>query len=377
MDAVIEKIDQFRFISQTHTTVRQLIICSKILKIIGKKHLPLNFLQLNLVNWSKEMEANSPAYKKCRGKITDGGKQTTSFKHYIKLLQALGLLVNVNSIVSLTRSASILLTYLPDKNDYAFRLTSGETLFYFYFIMREDADVIISVLQELSGFNDNINQKDLLNELLSSSDGSFENRLVQKQNLSSGLVKSFVGEKVRKISFEWRKKEVYAEHIFVPRFEWLNQLGVISILSNAQTFYRLQSSALDLINAIPVFKGTDFKDVNEDWFEQKFMYSYSLIQAGDIHYKFYSDRRPTDIDNAIGEGLFNAFNQLGAQASLRMPLLATELFVIFGLAIERNIIIEISELYNILENGFNYNSKVFLAKKSARLSESYITISHL
>src|ERR1700744_5717621 len=167
MSEVLDKIDQFRFISQTHTTVRQLIICSRIIKLIGNKHLPLDFLQLNLINWSEYQETHSIAYTKSRGKITDKGKPTTSFRHYIKLVQELGLLANLNSILSLTRTASILISYIPEKVNFDFKLTQSEILFFCFFILKEDADAIITILQELKKVGDDkINQKDLLSRFL-------------------------------------------------------------------------------------------------------------------------------------------------------------------------------------------------------------------
>lgn len=374
----IDKIDSLKFLGQTHTTVRQLIILSRIIKLIAFRQLPLDLININLTKWSREYEVSSPNYVIARGKITEKGKPTTAFPHYIKLLQDFKLLSNVGSIVTLNRTASVLSYFLPQQVNKEFSLTTNERLVYFYFLLKEDADIIITILCELKNNTGIIiNQKQLLERLMNETDGSFLKRLSLKQSFSSDQVKSIVGEKLRKITYEWKKKEVYAEHIFVPRFEWLQQLGLVKISTNKSTSYKLTSNGFLLLENIPFYKETSFQDITENWLENNLMKVFSSFNFDEKEYTYYDVHNPLKSFNLIGTLMNDAFHNSGTISSSRIPLVTTALFVVFSSFLKHKLILEISQFYAILDKGFEFESKTYLLRKSARLSESYIIISHL
>ena len=101
-------VDGFRFVSNLNTTVRYLNIISQIIRFIGQKQLPKQILKSTLIEWSRQQEQESIAYKKHHGKITENGKPTSAFEHYLDFSSSLGLIIYHGDLLRLSRLGVLL-----------------------------------------------------------------------------------------------------------------------------------------------------------------------------------------------------------------------------------------------------------------------------
>ena len=258
-------VDGFRFINSLHTTVRQLSICSEIIRKLSEKHLPKEILAKLLLNWSAERENIDPEYRNNKGKLTEKGLKTTAFSNYLELTDSLKLTTHLNDIYSCSRISYILLHFIKDKKDYHFSIP--EKLFFLYQLLIVDADGILYIIDQLkTGKN---NQKQLL---ISFKDG-FNKRLLAKQNSASAVVKNAISERYRTINFIWKKPESYAEHLLIPRCEWLKTIGILKIDKiGSNTVYSLSEHGLKFLSQLPIIPTYNIIDITEKWVTHSFWY---------------------------------------------------------------------------------------------------------
>jgi hypothetical protein len=60
-------------------------------------------------------------------------------------------------------------------------------------------------------------------------------------------------------------------------------------------------------------------------------------------------------------------------SSFRIPVFDALFFICIEVMLNRNIIINFSDIFEMLKNGFSFNGKEYLLKETGRLNESYIT----
>jgi hypothetical protein len=364
-------IDGFRFIENLQTTARQLIVCSEIIKQLNNKQLPQKVLEQLLVKWSSNEELKNIIYRNSKGKVTNGGKKTAALRYYFALSESLGLTKGFNNVYMNTNISYTLLYFLTsEQNDYSDLLQLYEKLFYCYQLLNIDADGIILLMGQLTD-SDGKTQKTLQVEFKD----ALSQRLIVKGELASTNVKYIINNKFRAINYVWRSPEIYAEHIIAPRYEWLASLGLVCIKREKKfTYYSLSDKGWMFYKSIPnIGENGSFKDISERWLSNFFFTLMNNVfdSKERVRYNSLSE----DIkDLELGKSLERAGKAVKSSISSRLPLLNTYLFICIDLFVNRNTVIDFSEIFEKLKVGFNYNAKSYSPKVTGRANESYITI---
>ncbi len=366
MDILKENIvvDGFRFIGTLHTVARQLFICSKVLQTIGNRQLPKELLTELMIKWSKEEEFKNEVYKFSKGKLTENGEKTTALKYYIDLCTSLKLVFNINNFYSCSRLSHILIHFLKKRNNENNQL--AEKLFFFFQIMIVDADGILYVTQQLS------HQPKTQIDLQRNFKDNFNERLIAKQAIANPIVRKEISEKYRVINFIWKKPEKYAEHLLIPRCEWLSSLGIMKIEKQGNfTQYSITEKGRLFLNQIPVISNSGIIDINEIWINRRLFFALGIIFENPDN-KLFKDLNINEKEVLMGSSLENAINVIKTSNSFKFPLFDTALFVCIELFCHKNIVINISEVYELLEKGLTYQSRIYSLKLGGRINESYV-----
>ena len=361
----ISKVDGFRFLNHLHTTARQLRICSQItLELNNSQKLRIS-LRDSLINWSLKKEENNIQYLNSKGKLTNKKKTTTAFEHYLDLCKSLGLINDFNGLFANSRLSYILIHFLS-KRDFDFELGQAEKYFYLYLLLMNDADGLFLVLNMLA--KEENNQQSLQNIFRE----SLNDRLIIKSNLSSNYVKATINEKYRSINYIWRKPEKYAEHLLIPRCEWLNQLGLVSIEKlKGSTFYSISGKGNTMLDLLPRLINTDLVDMDEDWMLDNIFTIFPKVYPEDFSCKvdYYGDQFIT----YLGQSIEKAIGVVKSSNLFRIPFFDSLLFVCLDMLVVNNIVVNFSDINKLLTNGLTFNGRLYLMKTFGRVNESYIT----
>lgn len=359
------QVDGFRFIDHLHTTTRQLIICTRLIETLGSKQLPSQLLGDLLVAWSITEEKENQNYRMSRGKLSENGKKTTAFKHYLSLCTSLKLVVELNNFCSNARISHLLIYFLRNNGGQNFGISDAETLFYFVQLFRIDADGLLLVLNLLSAHK-SINQK----ELQYNFKGYYNNRLAAKLEKAPPLAKSKINEKYRNLNYVWQNPEKYSEHILIPRCEWLATLGLVKIEKiGSFTTYHLSSTGEAFKDNLPVIGGSVL-DISEEWIRNFIFTSANRIIPGKRI--FYRDLNIAKQEELLGETIDKATEVVKSSGGMRIPLFDALLFISMELFLHNHIVIEFNEITIALKKGVIFDKKVFYLKGEARINEGYI-----
>ena len=362
----IIKVDGFRFIENLNTTTRQLIICSQIVKAIGNKQLPKEFLEKKLLNWSLNIEKNEE-YKNQKGKITENNKKTSALPHYFELSKSIGLISNINQIYSITRLSHIMIHFMDNESN-NLKLTLFEKIFYLFLLIKNDADGFLFLLDSLN--KTEYNQKDLKENFQS----KFNERLQFKNDSAENITRNLISEKFRVINFIWKKPEVYAEHFLIPRCEWLNSLGLININHiNNKTIYSLSSIGIEFYKIIPFINiESQIKDINEDFITNIFFTIINKIYFQNSNENFDKLSHDKKI-NLLGEAIDKSLTIIKSSSSFRIPMFDAMLYISIDFILNKNIVINFKDIFDLLKIGVSYKNKEYILKDNGRINESYIT----
>lgn len=358
--------DGFRFLGNLHTTSRQLFIVSQFILKVSNKQLPKAVLQDVMIKWSFELERTDANYRNSKGKLTEENRPTSAFNHYLQLCQSLGLINALNGNYNLSRIAHILLALLSDSPK-SNSLEIGEKIFYIFQLFRFDADGILLVLGMLNGVEKTqmIIQEKFKEE--------FNIRLLAKQNSASGSTKMLINEKYRTLNFIWKKPTKYAEHILIPRCEWLSSLGFINIAkAGSSTIYSLSEVGQLFYKQLPFLANTFTKDINEYWMTN-YLFNLMHITFPASHRISINDMHEVEANLKLGEALSKAILAVKSSNAFRIPLVDALLYICTKLFLTENIIINFSDIIEKLANGFIYSGKQYMVINTGRLNESYIT----
>lgn len=359
-------VDGFRFIGGLHTVARQLSICTEIVRTIGNRQLPKELLGKIMTRWSEEKELKDEVYQKSKGKLTEKGKRTSAFTHYLDLCSSLNLVTNINSFYSCSRVSHILIHFLNKRENENFQLE--EKLFYFFQLMFTDADGVLFIIQQL--YDNPKNQIDLQRQFKD----RFNERLIAKQDNANPIIKKTISEKYRVINFIWKKPEKYSEHFLIPRCEWLSTLDIIKInKQGSSTQYCLTEKGEVFFNQIHIKLNSGIIDITNNWLYEEMFSAFGKIYSNSNH-KFFGDMNKEDKESTLGSSMENALNVVKSSSPFRLPLLDTFLFVCIDLFCNDNIIINISDVFSNLERELSYQSRIYSLKSEGRINEGYVII---
>jgi hypothetical protein len=373
MNNLIDTVDDFRFIGGLHTTARLLPICSGILRLIGTKQIPVELLKRLAIEWSTELERRDPHYSVRKGKLTDTknniARATSAFEHYFQLLQSYRLINRTGNIVSTTRTGSLLNLFSGEDSN-TLHLNPKEKVFYVLYILNIDADALILSLSIIADYPEGVSQK----KVLSLFKEFLLDRITGKRDYANTQATEKIREWYLKITRDWVKPEVYAEHLLVPRFEWMSDLGFVTISKQgSHTNYKLTTQGHEFYFALPIIEKYNLRDINESWYRGEIVTATSKLLSLSDNLSFH-DLPEIEKNSKLGEQVEIAFRLIDTSGALRVSLFPAFLYIAINLLIDKKIVIEFSTFVDFLKTPLSYNSKKYGVKESGRVTESYLTI---
>lgn len=373
----ISIVDDFRFIGSLHTTARILPVCSLIIKIVNTTQLPLEIIKRRVIDWSIKIEGRDTSYSKRKGKLTvldkKSNKLTSSsaFEHYIDLLISLGLLHKSGNIVTVTRIGTIL-NSLCNQSLETVELSPKEKLFYSNILFTLDGDALLMLMEMLNESDNGESQKSILINFKN----SFSLRINAKQISANTQTLSKIREWYLKINQSWTKPEIYAEHLLVPRLEWLQELDIIFISKNgSKTMYVLNTKGKIFYESFPYLLDTKVRDLNVNWCERNFSNAsanllMSLNSKELIKFPILSESEKKSL---IGELLIDAFKVIDTSGAQRISLYPAFLYITVNIAVDNDVILELADFIDFFKVPIFFNNKKYYINQSSRITESYIT----
>lgn len=362
------KVDDFLFIDNLQTTVRQLSVFSQIIIALNNKQLPKKVLEQLLITWSISEEKINNIYNKGKGKITQNGRKTAALGYYLQISTFLGLTTRFNDVYMNTKMSQTFLYFLNQKDNKSADLGLGEKLFFLFKLFSSDADGIILCLSMLN--NGKEKKQRVLQEEFKE---GMNQRLLSKMDLAKSIVKNKIANKYRTINFTWKNANSYAEHIIAPRLEWLFSLGLVKINRiNKDTLYSLTENGMKLYNLLPNLRSAGIKDFNQEWLYSKYFNDVAEVYNVSNSRNFF-DLKIESQQKELGESLERALKAVKSSLSFKLPIIEAYLFISLDLLLNAGIVINFIDIEEKLKRDFSYNSKQYLLKIAGRQNEGYIT----
>lgn len=365
----IKHVDGFRFISRLNTQVRTLATISQIVKILGTKSLPKQFLREALQKWSLREEKISIEYNSHRGKITNDGKPTTAFNHYLDFSVSQEVIIVQNHIISNSHLGRLLSKFANENKEIESQLNDTEKFFYFINLFHHDADALLLTLELLQSFGTPVPQERLL-EIF---EEQLKHRLLLKQKYAYEQLQATIYSKYQEIEYTWKNSKSYAKHIIPPRLEWLKDLGILA-QTKGKSWYQLTESGKKFYNSLPVMNDSTKRDLTERWFKKTAMTSFAPVVLSNGSLIFWHELNPKQQHKFLIPVLKDAFRLFDIESIRRVSLYPALLLMSISLASQNNIIAEFQDIEERLKQGVTVDNKIFSARPSARMNEGYITL---
>lgn len=256
----------YRALEATHTKTRRLAYITAMVTMLGRSSLPERLLLAKMLRWSQEHQENLANYWVQTGAITSTRRNSAGAR-YLDLARRLGIVASISGECRLTR-IGLTLFALTGKSDTAnpFFLTSVERLFYSYLLLREDADVLLTLLH---GLHERPGSS--LASLQKSYQQDFTGRLALKGRVvEDEQLKQQLLERRLEIETGWKNPEKYAEHIVPPRLNWLLDLGVLDAVSFQRNRYYLTDAGITFASRFLQLGQDALYDVSEAWLSKDF-----------------------------------------------------------------------------------------------------------
>ena len=364
-------VDGLRLIESLHTTARQLLVCSQIVKLLSNIQLPAALLNKLLCKWSLEEEISNKFYRNSKGKITDNGIATTAFTHYLDLCDSLGLISDLNGFYSNTRLGHLFLHFFSNEKSGNGSIGLSEKVIYSFQLLNIDADGILLVMDLLSEGTTPKTQNGLLQRFKE----KLNNRLTAKKENALHSIKELISEKYRTVNFVWKHAEKYAEHILIPRCEWLASLGWVFIeKKGSSTIYSLTATGTNIYRSTEQILGTyEIKDINQNWLFSKTFGVFNMTFPNDKRTDF-SSLGQDQKNKMIGSSLTSALKIVKTSNSFRIPLFDALLYICLEHFIGLRVVTELLDVLEIIKKGIIFDNRQFLVKEEGRINESYISM---
>ena len=255
---------QYRAIEGTNTKTRRLAYFTAILLALRQNSLSEQVLLNRVIAWSQDHQADLYSYYAPTGEITSTRRNSASI-HYLEVAAKAKLLVPLAGMYRITRIGSVLTALMRtyQLNPNPFFLTSVEKLFYVYCLLKTDADLLLTIIDNL------LERREMSLAILQQTfKESFLKRLDNKLlSTQDAALREQLRDRKIKVQEEWKKPERYAEHIIPPRLNWLLDLGFLEAVPFRQHHFEFIDGGRQFLSSLPRFGEFCFCDVTDQWLD--------------------------------------------------------------------------------------------------------------
>lgn len=358
---------QYRALEGTNTKTRRLAYLTTVVSCLRRESLSLQRLLTVLGNWNKDHSNSLQHYYIQTGELTFT-KQHSAISHYLDLAVKLGIVTSLAGVYRNTRTGLVLGTLVEQSRATSnpFFLTTAERLFYAYLILKNDADILLTIVGRIS------KQPDItLSELQDDFQNDFLDRLERKVKLCRDeLVRRQLLDRISQVNREWKNPKKYAEHIVPPRLNWLLDLLLLDVEKFKKHQYSFSEGGQLLFSALAT--SHDLSDVTDDWVDADFWKLAAKIfnkRKSWITWQRMSDPKRRDVLGGLLSDTFKTFRYTFVpKVSASQALL----YLSIRLIIDHGILGSPACLSSWLASSQVLNGRVYELRYSARENESYL-----
>jgi hypothetical protein len=342
-------------IIQTNTKTRRLGYLNLIINLFeNSTYFPVSYLEKKIENISSYYNEDLLDYG-VSNKGDDKGliKRTrngSSSKPYVRLLEELNLLTQINNSYILTKQSKVYFHLSKDLKKIGgvkniFKLKELDKLFFLRQILISDTLyiwAIIDIMFIIQKPTDTMSIKKLFVNYVKN-----DLNIIQ-HNSNNNLTKKKILELKKRIS-SWEKPIVYLEHIIEPRINWLLDLGIVVLNNDTKSKrYVLTKTGVNLFYKLSsIFERNRSKElILTSYFEQNYFEIFNSI------FELNSSKEILD-ELKIEKYLLEAFIIFKTNAPNRIAASQGIDYVCFKSFLEDRLIIESKELRNHLQETNN------------------------
>jgi len=366
-------VDSLRIITNTNTQGRVLPVLSQIMLLLGQSALPEEILKSRLVEWSIALEQSSDWYRNHHGKITDQSrtgnpKATNAFESYITLLEKLHLISRTNRSLQNTKYGFVFCK-LSQYNQAIDVFPAYEKVFFTWYLFSYDADFLLLILDAIS--QKEAEQKSLTEiELRKNFNELLKVRLGYKIKNSTESARFQNENRYRQAELQSKQEiEGLHKHLLPPRLAWLRDLGSINTGRFLERTYRGKNWHETLPMLAP-----GIREINADWMHSYFFKSFAPLFQTFQNSQLLLNLSEKEQAAKVIEGLAIIWKDFDDDGAMRVPYQSTFLFIIFYLLQKYQIVADFVDLEQIFQTDIVIGNQQYGLRKTARTTESYITL---
>lgn len=359
-----------RTVTKGNTQVRRLGYLTAICKLLPSSTPTVDSVIKNFADWAAAHQKHLKEYARERdGQGAVNPRHQSGPKRYLEVADGLQFVARTGGKIVLSRFGELLRTLAFLKNaKNPFFLSHAELLFYSYWLLLNDADFLLLVMDAASQGQD-LQLGDL--------QAQFRYRFIERLEAKRDLVSNTAGrreldEAIRRAHNEWRNPERYAEHIVPTRASWLLDLGFLEPSEYKKNRYVLSSQGAHLREALVPILSTDLRDVTGDWLWEK---SFTVIEeslegvGGKTPWGSLSDQERRALLEEPMRKAYEQFLLFGMRACSMLPVL---IYCVIALIVNHGIQVNLADLASWIDKrgasvGFSY--RIHLSSLEA---DSYI-----
>lgn len=354
--------------------LRYFFLCIDFLKKNGS---PKIIFQKKFQKWAKENKNDFKNLYSATGEITEDKRKLTSqsFKNYLEAFSKFGLSRELNDILVPTKICTTfkalndLLTPQPVDHKNSYELSSYESVQAAFFILRQDGNIFITILKQIY----DLSEPSKLIELKKSYKSYYIDHLNNILKATNQRNKDPIIEALKRVT-SWRNEDRYLEDIIPSRLNWMLDIGIIDRkLFKEEGKYAFNDKGKEFCESMElnyIFN----HGFDQNYFNQQIS-SFSKL-LNEVTFTEWKDLDDYHRHQIFKESIYFVIDRF---SSLKLPRFSIEqsfLFISLYNLLEKKILIEFNELESFLTNGVEIENRVFSIRKSARASESYISVRH-
>ncbi|TET43105.1 MAG: hypothetical protein E3J66_02400 [Dehalococcoidia bacterium] len=332
----------FRTVTAGNTQVRRLGYLTAISQILPSSTPTTDSIIKNLAIWASENQEHLEEYARERdGQGAINPEYQSGPKRYLEAADGLQFVARTGGKIVLSRFGELLRTLAClEKAKNPFSLSHAELLFCTYWLLLNDADFLLLVMDAASqgrGLQ--------LRGLQAQFQCRFIERLEAKRDLVTDIaVREELRDAIQRARNKWQTPERYAEHIVPTRAGWLLDLGFLEPSEFKKKRYVLSSQGTRLREALEPIPSTNLRDVTGDWLWGK---SFTAIEesldgmAGKTRWGDLSDQERRDLLEEPMRKAFQHFPLLGMRACSMLPTL---IYCVIVLIVKHGIQVNLADL---------------------------------
>ena len=362
----------FRTVTAGNTQVRRLGYLTAISEVIPSSTPSIDSVTKNLLYWADKNHKYLIEYARERdGQGAINPKYPSGARRYLNVADGLEFVARMGDRIVLSRFGNLLGALASlEKPKNPFFLSHAEILFYTYWLLLNDADFLMLVMDAIPkgrGLE--------VGDLQAQFQNSFLRRLEAKLNLVSDLVgRQELSDAIGRARNKWKSPRRYAEHIVPTRAGWLLDLGFLKPSEFKKKRYVLNNQGAYLRQALEVIPSTNLRDVTGEWlWERSFSHIEESLKTttNKTSWNSLSDQeRLSLLENPMKEA-YEHFLLLGMQACSMLPSL---IYCVIVLTVRQNIKVDLADIASWIDEfgasaGFPYRIRL-----SPLETDSYIQI---